>query len=91
MFVSEDFGTMNGQWVRVPTLTKGLESTERDIACISHIIRSILQLFLFDIAPNLLTLRPSETIITNKTKKGKYIKTKIYVVCGIRHGFLAES
>ena len=30
--------------------------TKHDIACIFHTIRLILQLFLFDIAPNLLTL-----------------------------------
>ena len=32
------------------------ENAKLDKACISHTIRSILQLFLFDIAPNLLTL-----------------------------------
>ena len=53
-FVSEDFGTMNGQWVRVHTLKK--ESTKHDIACISHTIQYILELFLFDIVPNLPTV-----------------------------------
>ena len=62
-FVLEDFGTMNGQWVRVQTLKK--KSTKHDIACISHTIQSILELFLFDIAPNLLTVytHPSEIIL----------------------------
>ena len=32
------------------------ESTKHDIACIFHTIQSSLQLFLFDIAPNLLNL-----------------------------------
>ena len=43
------------------------ESTKHEIACIFHTILSILQLFLFDIAPNLFTLHtPPWKILTNK-------------------------
>ena len=41
--------------------------TKLDIACISNTIQSILQVFLFDIAPNLLTLHTTrEIILTTK-------------------------
>ena len=43
-------------------------STKLDIACNSHTIWSILQLFLFDIAPNFLTLHTPQW--NNPNKKG---------------------
>ena len=48
--VSDSFGVMNGQWVRVHT-TQTL-----GITCISHTDWSILQLFDLDFTPNLLSL-----------------------------------
>ena len=42
------------------------ECTKHDKACISHTIRSILQLFLFDITPNLLTLHTPQWNNPNK-------------------------
>ena len=49
-----------GQWVRVHSSQK--ESTK---ACIFHAIRSILQIVLFDSAPNLLTLHISFHFISS--------------------------
>ena len=45
-------------------------SPKLDITCISHSIRSILQLFLFDIAPNLLTLHAPQWNVYNPNKYG---------------------
>ena len=54
------------QWVRVYNIRSQKESTKHDIACISHRIRSILQLFLFEIAPNVLILHTPQWNNPNK-------------------------
>ena len=67
IFVSEDFGTMNGPGRSgYACIRSQKESTKHDIARISHRIRSVLQLFLFDIAPNLLILHTPQWNNPNK-------------------------
>ena len=61
-----NFGSVNGQWVPMRAFSHKKESANLHIACISHTIRSILQVFIFGIAPNLLTLLAPQCNNPNK-------------------------
>ena len=66
-FVSEDFGAMNGPGRSgYECMRSQKESMKQDIARISHRIRSILQLFIFAIAPNFLILHTPQWNNPNK-------------------------
>ena len=56
----QNFGGVNGQWLPTRAFSHKRESANLHIACISHAIRSILQVLIFGIAPNLFTLHAAQ-------------------------------